>query len=266
MTLPPQDERTLKPWINAHNLVKIQGKWWKDNCEVITAEPTQRRQIISRYHDPPTMGHPGISRTTHLIWQHLWWPKLASEVEQYIKGCADCQRNKTNTQGWKAPLSPIFPQPNTSPFSTIAMDFIVKLPKSQGYDSILTITDQGCTKMAIFLPCHKSIDTEGVAQLYFNHIFPRFGVPSKIITDRDPRFTSQFMSELCKQLQIEQISPLHITPEPMANRNEPINGSNNICDSGRITTKIIGDSYYQWPNTPTTRGETKPRKPHLIKR
>ena len=76
------------------------------------------------------------------------------------------------------------------------MDFIVKLPESQGYDSILTITDQGCTKMAIFLPCHETINAKGVAQLYFNHMFPRFGVPSKVITDRDPRFTSQFMKEL----------------------------------------------------------------------
>ena len=59
------------------------------------------------------------------------------------------------------------------------MDFIVKLPKSQGYNSILTITDQGCTKMAIFLPCNESINAEGVAQLYFNYVFPRFGVPSK---------------------------------------------------------------------------------------
>ena len=43
-----------------------------------------------------------------------------------------------------------------------------------------------------------------MAQLYFNHVFPRFGVPSKVITDRDPRFTSQFMRELCTQLRIEQ--------------------------------------------------------------
>ena len=84
------------------------------------------------------------------------------------------------------------------------MDFIVKLPKSQGYDSILTITDQGCTKMAIFLPCNETIDAEGVAWLYFNYVFPRFGVPSKIIIDRNPRFTSQFMKELCAQLRIEQ--------------------------------------------------------------
>ena len=164
-TLPDQDERTLKPWINAHNLVKVQGKWWKDNCKVITTNLTDWCCLISQYHDPPTMGHPGISRTTQLIRQPLWWPKLASEVEQYVKGCPECQRNKTNTQGKKAPLSPIFPQLNARPFATIAMDFIVKLPLSQGYDSILTITDQGCTKMAVFLPCNETINAEGVAQL-----------------------------------------------------------------------------------------------------
>ena len=88
---------------------------------------------------------------------------MASEVEQYVKGCTECQRHKTNTQGRKAPLSPIFPQPNAHPFSTIAMDFIIKLPKSQGYDSVLTITNQGCMKMAIFLPCNETIDAKGVA-------------------------------------------------------------------------------------------------------
>ena len=40
--IPPQNERTLKPWVNAHNLVKVGNKWWKDNCEVVTANPEER--------------------------------------------------------------------------------------------------------------------------------------------------------------------------------------------------------------------------------
>jgi hypothetical protein len=32
--------------------------------------------------------------------------------------------------------------------------------------------------------------------LYLRWVFPRFGLPSKIISDRDPRFTSKFMKEL----------------------------------------------------------------------
>ena len=84
------------------------------------------------------------------------------------------------------------------------MDFIIKLPVSEGYDSILTITDHDCTKMMIAIPCNETISAEGVADLYLQQVFPRFGIPSKVISDRDPRFTSQFMKELCRLLGIKQ--------------------------------------------------------------
>jgi hypothetical protein len=82
------------------------------------------------------------------------------------------------------------------PFQTIALDFIVKLPLSNGFDSILTITDHDCSKAAIFIPCNETISAEGVAALYLCNVFPRYGLPLKIISDRDPQFMSKFMKEL----------------------------------------------------------------------
>jgi hypothetical protein len=84
------------------------------------------------------------------------------------------------------------------------MDLITDLPVSRGYDSILTIVDQGCTKAAVFLPCHKMIDAVGVASLYAQRVFPFYGVPRRVISDRDPRFTAQFVKELCRVLNISQ--------------------------------------------------------------
>jgi hypothetical protein len=84
------------------------------------------------------------------------------------------------------------------PFETIALDFIVKLPVSQGFDSILTITDQGCTKAAIFIPCNEGITAEETAALYIKHVFAHFGLPTKVISDRDPRFMSKFIQAACK--------------------------------------------------------------------
>ena len=49
------------------------------------------------------------------------------------------------------------------PFQYVSMDLITDLPPSKGYDMILTIVDQGCSKAAKFIPCHKSIDGQGVA-------------------------------------------------------------------------------------------------------
>ena len=108
---------------------------------------------------------------------------MAQDVKDYVKGCADCQRNKVNNQMRKAPLSPIFAKLGALPFETVAMDFIVKLPLSNGYDSVLTVTDHDCTKAVILIPCNEVITAEGVAKLYLEHVFKRMGLPKNFIHD-----------------------------------------------------------------------------------
>jgi len=90
------------------------------------------------------------------------------------------------------------------PFETVTLDFITKLPKSQGYDSILTITDHDCSKAAIFIPCKEAAMAEEMAGLIIQHVFPRFGLPQRFISDRDPKFTSRFIQGLCKGMGTSQ--------------------------------------------------------------
>ena len=108
------------------------------------------------------------------------------DIADYVKGCAECQRHKVNNQPTKAPLNPIYPKAEAMPFETVAIDFITKLPLSQGYDSILTVTDHDCTKAAIFIPCNEEINAEQTAALYLQRVVTNFGLPNKIISDRDP--------------------------------------------------------------------------------
>ena len=90
---------------------------------------------------------------------------------EYVKGRATCQMSKINTQPTRPALSPIIPEPNALPFQTVSLDFIVKLPESEGFDTILTITDHDCSKAAIFTPCNEAIDAAGVAKLYATYVF-----------------------------------------------------------------------------------------------
>ena len=163
-----------------------------------------KRGVISLFHDHIAAGHPGIAKTTQNIAQYYWWPGMRDHITQYIKGCATCQMNKVNTNPTKPPLYPITPVTDALPFQTITLDFITKLPESDGYDTILTITDHDCSKASIFIPCKETIDSEGVAQLYAQHVVPHYGTPKKVISDRDTRFTSNFTTELCKTLGIKQ--------------------------------------------------------------
>jgi hypothetical protein len=155
------------------------------------------------HHDTPVHGHPGISKTIQIMERNYWWPQICKDIKDYIQGCADCQCHKVNNRPTKAPLRPIYPKPEAMPFETIALDFITKLPVSQGYDSILMVTDHDCTKASIFIPCNKEINAEGTAALYIKHVFAHFGLPWKVISDRDPRFISKFMQEVCRITGIE---------------------------------------------------------------
>ena len=94
----------------------------------------------------------------------------------YVKGCAICQANKIITRRNAPPLNPITPEEGAKPFETIAMDLIVKLPPSEGYDSILTITDHDCTKAVIILPCKEAMTMQELAELFRDKAFPYTGI------------------------------------------------------------------------------------------
>jgi transposase InsO family protein len=125
-------------------------------------------------------------------------------IENYVKGCAQCQQNKNLTHKRRTPLFRIPVPKDARPFEVVALDLITQLPKSGPYDAILTIVDHGCSRAAIFIPCTTNISGEGVAKLYLTHIYQWFGLPQKIISDRDPRFTSKFAQAICEQLKIRQ--------------------------------------------------------------
>ena len=84
------------------------------------------------------------------------------------------------------------------------VDFVVKLSLSKGSDSILTITDQGCTKAVILVPCREDMGAEAVAELFKERVFPYTGIPTKLISDCDTQFTSLWFKELCRTLGINQ--------------------------------------------------------------
>ena len=129
------------------------------------------------YHNALTVGHLGVAKTLKVLAEDYWWPSIRSIVQEYVRGCAQCQESKTNTHPNQPPLQPIPPSPQAQPFLTIAIDFIIKLSVSKGYNSILTIMDHDCTKAVILLPCHEEMSSWEVAKLYLEQVFPLVRLP-----------------------------------------------------------------------------------------
>jgi hypothetical protein len=194
----------MEEWKEKYGLIIDNGTWTLNGRAIVPENDDLRREIVAASHDHATAGHPGIKGTLQLVARNYWWPRMADFITAYIKGCTTCQATKPSTNKLKVPLYPITSEKSAQPFSTIALDLIVDLPKSGGYDSILTITNHDVSKAALFFPCSQTIGGMGVASIFAQQVFPHFGVPRKVISDRDTRFTSEFTKELCRILDINQ--------------------------------------------------------------
>ena len=83
------------------------------------------------------------------------------------------------------------------------MDYLGPVPKSaSGKDMILIAIDR-LTKMARFIPTNSTVTSKETADLFLREVFRHHGLPSNIVSDRDPRFTAKFWEALQKALGVE---------------------------------------------------------------
>lgn len=67
----------------------------------------------------------------------------------------------------------------------------MSLPTSGGFDAIFTVVDR-FSRFVKFIPCNTTCSASDVADMFFRNWVCVFGMPSKIISDRDVRFQSNF--------------------------------------------------------------------------
>jgi hypothetical protein len=147
------------------------------------------------------LGHFGVDKTYERITATYYRPGLSTIVSDYIKHCRDCGKNKTSRRRPYGSLLSIDPPYDRIPkaFESINMDLIVGLPKSGGYDAVLTVVDR-YTKAVIFAPTTSDFTAASLADTFFEHVVSRRFLPLKFITDRDPRLIRSFWKSLAARL------------------------------------------------------------------
>jgi RNase H-like domain found in reverse transcriptase/Integrase zinc binding domain/Integrase core domain/Reverse transcriptase (RNA-dependent DNA polymerase) len=156
-----------------------------------------RGKIVQSLHDSSIGGHSDILGTYQRIKRIFYWPHLKKSISEHIQGCNVCQLNKGENVANPGLLQPI-PIPE-GPWSIVTMDFVCGLPKSGGKDVLLVVIDK-FTKYCHLITLTHPFKAKDVAQEYLDAVYKLHGMPSKIITDRDPLFTSNFWQEIMHRL------------------------------------------------------------------
>jgi transposase InsO family protein len=152
----------------------------------------------------------GRFKTLKLISRNYWWPQMSCYISIYVKHCDLCNRTKVQCQ---RPISELHPSETLeAPWDMISVDFIVELPESHGYDTIMCVV-VSLTKCTHFTPTHTTINAEGTALLFLKEVWKHHGTPRVVVSDRGPQFIAVFTRELYKRLGIKLAMSMAYHPQ-----------------------------------------------------
>ncbi|MBW0503313.1 hypothetical protein O181_043028 [Austropuccinia psidii MF-1] len=138
-------------------------------------------------------------RTKGRVSSTAWWPKWEQEWSEYINTCERSQK-LNRKHGKKYGVLQHIEEPK-HPWKMINVDWVTGLVPGgkENFNAFLIIFDR-LSKSLRCLPCHKEDTAMDTSLLFWNNIISTCGVPKIIISDREPKFKSEFWTNLYEML------------------------------------------------------------------
>lgn len=180
----------LRPYFNVrdqlslHNGILFQG-------EKIVVPEQLRDRIVQLGHET----HQGISRTTTIIRDKYWWPRMSQEIKERIQHCTVCNSTDKTAKRAPAPLQPVeFPK---QPWEKLGLDIVGPVehaPPSQRF--FLVLIDYH-SKWPEVQPVASVTSTTVIN--FLKTVFAREGLPCEIVSDNGVQFVSHEFQEFLHQ-------------------------------------------------------------------
>ena len=179
----------------------------------------QHQEIVRIYH---SFGHFGITRTYKTLKVKFFWINMKQNVIETISECERCQKAKTPATKNKGPLNHLITP--KYPFHQLSIDYVSIDTRAKTKFKILTCIDE-FTKFAFAIPV-KSENAKRCAEVLYQQIYTKFGIPTIIHSDRGATFMSNILKELNTILNIKHTVTTAYRPQ-----------SNGTCE--RLNSTII---------------------------
>ena len=174
------------PWAIVDGMLQYAGRLYIPSASPLLHE------ILEAVH---AEGHEGVQRKLYRLRRDFHFPNMKQVVQDFVRGCATCQRYKSEHLHPAGLLLPL-PVPQ-GVWTDVTLDFIEALPRVRGKSVILTVVDR-FSKYSHFIALSHPYSAESVAQAFFTDIVRLHGVPQSMVSDRDLVFTSKFWRELMR--------------------------------------------------------------------
>jgi hypothetical protein len=137
------------------------------------------------------MGHPGRDRTNSIVRERFYWPRMTSDMENWVQRCDRCLKIKKEPH--RAPLVNII---TTQPMELVCINYLTLESSKGGQHNFLVITYH-FTRYAQAIVTKKNQTAKTTVDALFHNFIVHFGIPQKIHSDQGANFMSHLIKELC---------------------------------------------------------------------
>ena len=155
-----------------------------------------QKHVIDWYHT--TLCHPGINRTEETIAQHLYWPKMRSQITGHVQTCPYCQRNKRKVKkyGWLPPKDA-----EAIPWDKMCIDLIGPYSiRRKGRRTLICKCVTMIDPATGWFEIHQYIDKQSmtISNIAEQEWFARYPWPTQVTYDRGSEFIGKDFQKMIK--------------------------------------------------------------------
>lgn len=168
-------------------------------CNKIVIPVSLRPKVLAAAHE----GHPGIVAMKTRLRTKVWWPKIDTDAERYVRACKGC----TLVSAPNPPNPMHRRQLPVQPWIDVAIDFLGPLPSGH---YLFVIIDYFSRYKEVKIT--KTTDSSYTINT-LKEIFSRLGVPISVTADNGPQFTSAAFVNFCNEYGIRLFHSIPYWPQ-----------------------------------------------------
>ena len=151
-------------------------------------------------------GHQGVTKCNERAKEAVWWFGIGKEIKRVVGHCRECQEKRASQR--REPLSSM-PLPE-GPWTRVGVDLLSSKGKI-----FIVVMDYYSRYLEIM---HLSNATSSLVIAKLKSIFARWGIPTELVSDNGPQFSSEAFLYFSKSYGFKHItsSPLYAQSNGMA--------------------------------------------------
>ncbi|CAB0041768.1 unnamed protein product [Trichogramma brassicae] len=183
----------FRPDANDKNLADDDEGKWK-----LVVPREQRVVVLRECHDEPTAGHLGREKTYERIAESYFWPRMYTDVADYVRRCQTCQQIKVEQRAQRGLMGY---RAIPKPWHTVAADIAGPFPKSYNGMEYMLIFEDLFSKWVECIPIRQA-NGRTILKLFKERIVLRYGPPRTLQTDNGTEFRNEVIDDYLRMMNI----------------------------------------------------------------